>query len=115
SRPYCEAAHAFAYGDVGPVIALAEAPVTDWSREGQAARDKIVRLHEWLKDGRVAIGGVAPGLRLLLEAKDCAVRAAVLEARREAVVDRALAAQDGEVTDPPALASLLSTLESEIV
>lgn len=37
------------------------------------------------------------------------------EERSEAVVDQSLASQDGEATDPPALASLLATLESEIV
>lgn len=83
ARPFCAVARALVAGDVGPVLDLVEpgGRVRIGSRECRTADVKLLMARDILRSGRAAISGLAPVLRLLLEAKDCAVRAVLVVQR----------------------------------
>lgn len=81
SEPFYFAAHALdAMGTDGDAY-LADLAEDSPGNEGAEARFKVSRAREALASK--AIGGIGPALRLLLEAKDCAVRAALVRHRAE--------------------------------
>ncbi len=81
SEPFYFAAHALdAIGTDGGAY-LDDLAADSPGNEGAEARFKVSRAREALASK--AIGGIGPALRLLLEAKDCAVRAALVRHRSE--------------------------------
>lgn len=83
SEPFHQVAHALADGNPGPIVDLYVGPPYMPGAEGAEARRKLGQIHDALLNGRAAISGIGPVLRTLLEAKDCAVRAALVRHREQ--------------------------------